>query len=71
MNNEVPWYVSLIVAFLPFFMFFIAAIWHGRQIRKCLTTLDGRSLAQVFDNIAQEVRRFNNDREKIQKRGAL
>jgi hypothetical protein len=64
MNNQVPWYVSLIVAFLPFFMFFVAAIWHGRQIRKALTTQDGRSLAQVFDEFAREVRRFNDAREK-------
>jgi hypothetical protein len=64
MNNEVPWYVSLIVAFLPFFMFFVAAIWHGRQIRKSLTTQDGRSLAQVFDELAREVRRFNDGRER-------
>jgi len=64
MNNEVPWYVSLIVAFLPFFMFFVAAIWHGRQIRKSLTTQDGRSLAQVFDEFAREVRRFNDGRER-------
>lgn len=64
MNNEVPWYVSLIVAFLPFFMFFVAAIWHGRQIRKALTTQDGRSLAQVFDTLAREVQRFNDGRGK-------
>jgi hypothetical protein len=64
MNNEVPWYVSLIVAFLPFFMFFVAAMWHGRQIRKSLTTEDGRSLAQVFDELAREVRRFNDGRER-------
>jgi hypothetical protein len=64
-NNQVPWYVSLIVAFLPFFMFFVAAIWHGRQIRKSLTTNDGRSLAQVFDNFARELQRFNDGREKI------
>ena len=63
MNNEVPWYVSLIAAFLPFFMFFVAAIWHGRQIRKSLTTQDGRSLAQVIDEFTREVRRFNDGRE--------
>jgi hypothetical protein len=59
MKNEVPWYISLIVAFLPLFMFFVAAIWYGRQIRKALTTEDGRSLAQVFDTLAREVQRFN------------
>jgi hypothetical protein len=64
MNDTVPWYVSLIAAFLPFFMFFVAAIWHGRQIRKSLTTRDGRSLAQVFDDIGREIRRFNDAREK-------
>lgn len=61
-NNDVPWYLSLVVSFLPLFLFFIAVAWHGRQVRKSLTTKDGRSLAQVFDDLAREVRRFNDGR---------
>ena len=64
MHNEVPWYVSLIAALLPFFMFFGAAIWLGVQLRKSLTTRDGRSLAQVFEELIREVRRYNDHREK-------
>ena len=61
-NNEVPWYVSLIVSFLPLVIVWVMITWHGRQIRKSLTTEDGRSLAQVFDDLAREVRRFNDGR---------
>jgi hypothetical protein len=60
MNNDVPWYVSLIVSFLPLVLFCGAVLWHGRQVRKSMTTSDGRSLAQVFDDIAQEMRRAND-----------
>jgi len=63
MSNDVPWYVSLIVSFLPLAMACGAIVWHGRQIRRSMTTRDGRSLAQVFDNLAQEVKRANDLRE--------
>jgi hypothetical protein len=63
MSNDVPWYVSLIVSFLPLVMACGAILWHGRQIRRSMTTRDGRSLAQVFDNLAQEVKRANDLRE--------
>jgi hypothetical protein len=63
MNNEVPWYVSLIVSFLPLVLACGSIVWHGRQIRRSMTTRDGRSLAQVFDNLAQELKRTNDLRE--------
>jgi hypothetical protein len=63
MSNDVPWYVSLFAAWLPFLLLIGAAAWHGRQIRKTMTTSDGRSLAQVIDNLAQEVKRANDLRE--------
>jgi hypothetical protein len=63
MNNEVPWFVSLIVSFLPLALACGAIVWHGRQVRHSMTTKDGRSLAQVFDNLAQEVKRANDLRE--------
>jgi len=63
MSNDVPWYVSLIVSFLPLVLACGAIIWHGRQIRRSMTTRDGRSLAQIFDNLAQEVKRANDLRE--------
>jgi hypothetical protein len=63
MSNEAPWYVSLIVSFLPLVLACSAIVWHGRQIRRSMTTRDGRSLAQIFDNLAQEVKRANDLRE--------
>jgi hypothetical protein len=63
MSNDVPWYVSLIVAWLPLVIPCAAILWHSRQIRRSMTTRDGRSLAQVFDNLAQEVKRANDLRE--------
>jgi hypothetical protein len=59
MSNDVPWYVSLIVSFLPLVLIWVMIAWHARQIRKSLT---GRSLAQVFDEIAREAKRFNDDK---------
>jgi hypothetical protein len=63
MSNDVPWYVSLVVSFLPLVLACGAIMWHGRQIRRSMTTRDGRSLAQIFDNLAQEVKRANDLRE--------
>ena len=63
MSNDVPWYVHAFVAWLPFVMVCGAIVWHGRQIRRSMTTRDGRSLAQTFDNLAQEVKRANDLRE--------
>jgi len=64
MTNDVPWYVSLIVSFLPLVLARGAIAWHGRQVRKSMTTSDGRSLAQVFDDIAREMRRANDLRDR-------
>src|SRR5437763_15167524 len=63
MANDVPWYLSLIVSFLPLVLGCGAIVWHGRLVRQSMTTRDGRSLAQVFDNHAQEVKRANELRE--------
>lgn len=48
MSNDVPWYVHALVAWLPFVMICGAMVWHGRQIRRSMTTRDGRPLAQIF-----------------------
>jgi hypothetical protein len=63
MTNDVPWYVSLIVSFLPLVLACGAITWHGRQVRKSMTTSDGRSLAQVSDDVAREMRRANDLRQ--------
>ena len=61
MKEDVPWYVSLLVSFLPLVLFCGAVMWHARQIRKSMTTADGRSAAQVFAEIAAEFVRLNVD----------
>jgi hypothetical protein len=66
MDNGAPWYVSLIVSFLPLVLVCGVIVWHGRQIRRSMTTKDGRSLAQVFDNLTQEMKRANDLRENSQ-----
>jgi hypothetical protein len=63
MTNDVPWYVSLFVAWLPFIILIWAIAWHARQVRKSLTTSDGRSLAQVVDDLAREMKRTNDIRD--------
>jgi hypothetical protein len=65
MTNDVPWYVSLIISFLPLALGCGAIAWHGRQVRKSMTTSDGRSLAQVFDDLAREMKRANDFRDGI------
>ena len=58
--DEVPWYVSLIVSWLPLLALVGAGIWVARWVRKGLHTKDGRSLAQVVDDHARELRRSND-----------
>jgi hypothetical protein len=59
-NNDVPWWVSLIVSWLPFLVLIWAALSVSRAIRKVGRTQDGRSLAQVMDDHARELRRAND-----------
>jgi len=54
--------VSLIVSLLTLVLFCWAVWWHGRQIKKSLTAADGRPVAEVFADIARELKR-NNDQK--------
>ena len=55
--DETNWIISLVAAFLPFAVFSVLVWWLGHQIRRGLTTKDGRSMADVFDEIAKEMKR--------------
>jgi hypothetical protein len=57
--EEIPWYVSLIVSWLPFLALLALASWIGRKIRKALRADDGRSVGQVIDDLGREARRTN------------
>ena len=60
MSEPVPWYVSLIVSWLPFLVL-IGTCWYvGRQVRRGLTANDGRSIADVMAEIASELKRQND-----------
>jgi hypothetical protein len=58
--NEVPWYVSLIISWLPFLILIWAAVSITRALRATLRTKDGRPLAQIIDDHARALRRSND-----------
>jgi hypothetical protein len=66
--DEVPWYVSLIMAWLPFLFLIALGVWITRTIRATLRTNDGRSLAQALDDHGREMRRANELFEETIKR---
>jgi hypothetical protein len=57
--DEVPWYVSLVASWLPFLVLIAATVGITLTIRTASRTKDGRSLAQVLDEHARELRRSN------------
>ena len=63
--EEVPWYVSLIVSWLPFLVMIGSALWLGRRIAKELKTPDGRSIALVVDEYGREIKRSNDMLEQL------
>lgn len=58
--NDVPWYVSLIIGWLPLLVLMGAGLWAALILRSAFLTTDGRSLAQAFDDHARELRRAND-----------
>jgi hypothetical protein len=56
------WVISLIIAWLPFLMILGMAWYIGRQVRRGLMTQDGRSIADVMVEIADELKRQNQNR---------
>ncbi len=65
MHEEVPWYVSLMISWLPFA--FMCALWYWiiRTIKLSLKTTDGRSVGQVIDDVGAELKKSNDRLEKI------
>jgi hypothetical protein len=57
-----PWYVSLIIAWLPF-LFWVGIGWYiAHQVRRGLTTSDGRPIADVLAEMSAELKRQNQNR---------
>ena len=63
--EQMPWYVSLIMAWLPFL--FMSALWYWiiRTIKRSLRTPDGRSVGQVIDEVGAELKKSNDRLEKL------
>lgn len=59
MSDDIPWYVSLTMSWLPFLVLFGTAVWMTLTLRAGLRTKDRRSLAEAVDGYARELRRSN------------
>ena len=59
MSDDIPWYVSLIMSWLPFLVLIGTAVWMTLTLRAALRTKEGRSLAEAVDGYARELRRSN------------
>ena len=71
MTDEVPWYVSLVVSWLPLILMMFGWVWIGRRLGKrielSLRAPDGRPVGQVVDDHAREARRTNDMLEQMMK----
>ncbi len=65
MHEQVPWYVSLIIAWLPFLFMLAVWYWMVRSISRSLRTPDGRSVGQVIDEVGAELQKSNDRLEKL------
>jgi hypothetical protein len=65
MHEQVPWYVSLIIAWLPFLFMLAVWYWMVRSISRSLRTSDGRSVGQVIDEVGAELQKSNERLEKL------
>ncbi|HEY1615818.1 MAG TPA: hypothetical protein VGF97_19255 [Rhizomicrobium sp.] len=65
MDEPVPWYVSLIVSWLPFLLMLGVWAWIVRAVSKSLRTADGKSLGQVVELYGQELKRQNDLIEQL------
>jgi len=59
-HDNIPWYVSLILSWLPFLFWIALTAWIAHLLRNTLRTKDGRTLAQIVDEYAREVKRSND-----------
>lgn len=68
MSDDIPWYVSLGLSWLPFLVLIGTAVWVTLTIRGALRTKDRRTLAEAVDSYARELRRSNDLFEQAIKR---
>jgi cell division protease FtsH len=64
-QDNVPWFVSLLVSWLPFLFMLTLWVWSVRMISQALRTADGRSLGQVVDECVSELKKSNDRLEQV------
>jgi len=65
MHEDVPWFVSLIVSWLPFVLIIGSFLWVGRRIARALVSDDGRTIGQAIDEHRQELKRSADLLERL------
>jgi ATP-dependent Zn protease len=65
MHEDVPWFVSLIVSWLPFILIIGSFLWVGRRIARALAGDDGKSIGQAIDEHRQELKRSADLLERL------
>ena len=62
-NMPTPWWLTLIIAWLPFVFTLGTFLYAVDRIRRALSTKDGRTVADVVLELTTEIKRLN-DRSK-------
>jgi ATP-dependent Zn protease len=65
MHEEVPWFVSLIVSWLPFILMIGSFMWVGRRIARALMSNGGKSIGQAIEEHRQELKRSTDLLERL------
>jgi len=64
-QEDVPWFISTLVAWLPFLLTIGLWTWSVRTISSALRAPDGRSIGQVVDECGSELRKSNDRLEQL------
>jgi ATP-dependent Zn protease len=65
MHDDVPWFVNLIVSWLPFLLIIGSFLWVGRRIARALVSADRISVGQAIDEHRQELKRSTDLLERL------
>jgi len=65
LQDNVPWFVSLLASWLPFLSTLALWVWAVRMISQALRTPDGRSIGQIVDEHGSELRKSNDRLEQL------
>jgi len=63
MAETTPWWLTLILSWVPFFLTLAVYLYALRAFRRMLSTKDGRTVADVVLELVNETKR-SNDRAK-------